>query len=39
MKPQKMNASGNLSSSSSLDRPNSKPSGKITKEQLVKYSH
>ncbi|XDC69630.1 hypothetical protein R6Z07F_000803 [Ovis aries] len=27
MKPQKMNASGNLSSSSSLDRPNSKPSG------------
>ncbi|KAI4549059.1 hypothetical protein MG293_001389 [Ovis ammon polii] len=26
MKPQKMNASGNLSSSSSLDRPNSKPS-------------
>ncbi|KAM9692003.1 myomegalin-like isoform 1-T1 [Dama dama] len=27
MKPQKMNASGNLSSSSSLDRPSSKPSG------------
>ncbi|XP_065761307.1 myomegalin-like isoform X2 [Muntiacus reevesi] len=27
MKPQKMNASGNLSSSTSLDRPSSKPSG------------
>ena len=31
MKPQKMNASGNLSSSSSLDRPSSKPSGKNNK--------